>query len=110
MKCDVVRRGIALAVLALIGSVSSLVLFPSHANASFRIASDSVNIDPATQTTTFTIRFTDTPDFLTVDEFGRQKDSFQIYFANRLSAELLHPNPDLVIVRGEEIHTMPETS
>jgi hypothetical protein len=39
--------------------------------------STSVNLQ--TQKAEFQFRFSGVPDFFTVDQFGRQKDSFQVY-------------------------------
>jgi hypothetical protein len=46
---------------------------------------------PGTQTIQWSIQFSAAPDFMTVDEFGRQDDSFQIQTVE-------------AVIRGEELH------
>jgi hypothetical protein len=67
--------------------------------------SESAIYDPATGRVTFTLAFNRAPDFRTVDEFGRQADSFQYYILGDLS--LPYPAYYDSIIRGEEIHVVP---
>ena len=87
-----------------VACVGSILLMCSAARASFHIVSDSVEFDSTNRTTTFTVRFDSVPDFLTTDSFGRQKDSFQYFVDSRVDGNVFAPNPDVTIVRAEEIH------
>lgn len=65
----------------------------------------SVEVNSTTQEALFTIGFNEVPDFLSVDEFGAQADSFQ-YF---IDADGEFPVPGVseeleAIIRGEEIY------
>ena len=87
-----------------VACVGSILLMCSTARASFHIDSDSVEFDSTNRTTTFTVRFDSVPDFLTTDLYGRQKDSFQYFVDSRVDGDVFAPNPNVTIVRAEEIH------
>lgn len=82
----------------------AFLLMCSTALASFHIVSDSLEFDSTNRTTTFTVRFDRAPDFVTTDLYGRQKDSFQYFVDSQVKGNLFAPNPDVTIVRAEEIH------
>lgn len=74
------------------------------AQAALMVDYQSVEVNSTTQEALFTIGFNEVPDFLSVDEFGAQADSFQ-YF---IDADREFPVPGAegldTIIRGEEIH------
>jgi len=94
------RRG-----LVLIGVAFWVGICCTSVRGSFRTVSDSVETDFTAHTTTFTVRFDCAPDFLTLDQYGRQKNSFQYYIDRDLDGEIFSPDADVLIVRGEEIHS-----
>jgi len=67
----------------------------------FTVLSESAVFDPATGQVTFTLAFNRQPDFQTVDEFGRQADSFQYYIVG--DPTLPYPDKYDAIIRGAEI-------
>jgi len=53
----------------------------------------------------FMLHFSQTPDFTTLDNFGRPQDSFQVFIAyNPATANPANPQSVDVLVRGDEIH------
>jgi hypothetical protein len=72
------------------------------ARADFAFLSQTAVFDPATQQVNFTIDFNQAPDFMTVDQYGRQADSFQYYIVGDPSRP--YPENYDSIVRGEELH------
>jgi hypothetical protein len=69
------------------------------------IVSQSATFNPTTQQVLFTISFNEAPDFMTVDAFGRQADSFQYYIPRNPNGDPFGDESKLVsIIRGEEIH------
>ena len=69
------------------------------------VLSESAVFDPVAGQVNFTLTFNRAPDFMTVDEFGRQADSFQYYILGDLS--LPYPGYYDSIIRGDEIHIVP---
>jgi hypothetical protein len=69
------------------------------------VLSESAVSNPVTGQVTFMLTLNRAPDFQTVDEFGRQADSFQYYILGDLS--LPYPAYYDSIIRGEEIHLAP---
>lgn len=86
--------------------VSCLVLFFSAfsaaAHADFTFVSQSAVYSASTGDVTFTVQFTQAPDFTTTDEFGRQADSFQYYVFG--DPDAVYPGNYDSLVRGEELH------
>jgi hypothetical protein len=70
------------------------------------VRTESAVVDPVTSHVTFTLSFSRTPDFQTVDEFDRQADSFQYYILGDPS--LPYPAYYDSIIRGDEIHVVPD--
>jgi hypothetical protein len=68
------------------------------------VFSHSVIFDPASQQVLFTIEFDQPPDFFALDEFDRQRDSFQFYVNSNPATGGPGPYPWDRIVRGDEIH------
>jgi len=88
--------------------VAAALLAPAaaaQAPSALTALSESAVYEPATGLVTFTLAFNRAPDFRTVDEFGRQADSFQYYILGNLS--LPYPAYYDSIIRGEEIHVVP---
>lgn len=83
-----------------IGFVSVLLMFALPAHATFLATSQSVVFDPLTRSVQFTIEFSETPDFLTADEFGRQADSFQYWLNGRKDVSSEWES----VIRGPELH------
>lgn len=81
--------------------------FAATALAEFTIVSNSAVFDPLNQSVLFTLEFSEPPDFLTVDPFGRQTDSFQYYIVG--DPNLPYPQFYDTIIRGEEIHITRDT-
>ena len=76
----------------------------SHAQGPFLLTSGSVgNIDGGGNVD-FSLTFNQVPDFFTVDQFGRQANSFQFYIATSPFPGLYPPRPYASLIRGEEIH------
>jgi hypothetical protein len=65
------------------------------------VVSESAVYDPVTGNVDFTVRFNRKPNFRTIDEFGRQADSFQYYIIG--DDTLPHPQNFDAIIRGPEI-------
>ncbi len=78
------------------------------AQAALIVKSESAVVDLDTQSVLFTINFNQTPDFFSVDAFGRQADSFQYFIDADGKFPVSKGNPlysELeTIIRGEEIH------
>ena len=76
----------------------------SYGQGAFLLTSGSVgNIDGAGNVD-FSLTFNQVPDFFTVDQFGRQANSFQFYIATSPFTGLFPPRPYASLIRGEEIH------
>jgi hypothetical protein len=82
----------------------SCILLRSTTFASFTIISDSVKIDDADRTTSFSLQFDFHPNFTATDHLGRQIDSFQYFIDPNTSGNPLSPTAGDTIIRGEEIH------
>ncbi len=76
---------------------------PETAQAEFSFMSESAVLNPATQEVVFTIEFNQSPDFFTVDSFGRQAHSFQYFIVG--DSNLPYPANFDAIIRAEEIHS-----
>jgi hypothetical protein len=74
----------------------------SAAAAAFTFLTHSAVFDAGTGNVSFVVRFSEPPDFFTLDKFGRQAHSFQYFIVGDPTL----PYPELYdsIVRGEEIH------
>ena len=79
-----------------------LSAFSAAAHADFLFVSQSAVYSAATGDVTFTLQFNQAPDFTTIDQFGRQADSFQYTVFGDLNA----PFPGIFdsVVRGDELH------
>jgi hypothetical protein len=84
--------------------VAAVSSFEQSAFSAF-ITHASAQLDRRTGIVDFHLTFDQVPDFLTVDMFGRQADSFQLYNASlgtdSLREFFLDPSS---VIRGEEIH------
>jgi hypothetical protein len=83
----------------------SVVATASTSQAGMAMFSQSVKVDHAADTATFTIDFPNTPDFQMLNSMGKQVDSFSVEVAANPSG----PNPLSLsnltsVVRGGEIH------
>lgn len=79
-------------------------LFSIQANAAFQIERQHAFTDTVTGITDFSITFTETPDFETVDEYGRHANAFQYYIYGDLS--LPYDDYFSSIIRGPEINVI----
>jgi hypothetical protein len=53
----------------------------------------------------FTLQFSRTPDFLSLDQYGRQADAFQFYIATSTNIPVFYPpRPYASLIRGGEIN------
>lgn len=93
-----VHRTIAIQLTAL----TLLLVMAETAKAEFISVSESAVFNPSTQEVLFTIEFNQTPDFFTVDSFGRQANSFQFFITG--DPGLPYPARYDAIIRAEEIH------
>jgi hypothetical protein len=90
--------GAALVVLVWLGFAGGL------AEAGIEIVSESAAVDRDAGTVRFTLEFSGTPGFWTVDEFGRVADSFQYEIDGDWKAPIgLLPEGLDAVVRGDEI-------
>jgi hypothetical protein len=83
------------------------LMLPSLTWASFFAINDNIFVNIDSGTSTFTLEFNKTPDFFTVDEFGRQANAFQYYIYGDQS--LSYPNNYDAIIRGGEMHLSDDT-
>lgn len=76
--------------------------------AALTVISESAVVNNKTQEVLFTINFNKPPDFFSVDEFGRQADSFQYFIEASGTFPIFRGSPYYsevdTIIRGEEIH------
>ena len=94
----VLRAGAALAAVA-------VAMAPAAAEGAVVIASQSAEVDQARNRGSFVLEFNAEPDFYTLDEFGRVKDSFQYEIDGDGPVPGEIPVEDVeAVVRGDEIH------
>ena len=98
MKPRLLRIGVLIAI-----TTSFLVPLQGAAAAQgeFQISSESAKYNAATDSVTFRIVFSEVPDFITTDEYGRQADSFQYFIVG--DPTLPYPENYDSIIRGDEI-------
>ncbi len=77
------------------------VFVPSPALANFFVVSDHVYVNTETGMSTFTLEFSERPDFNTTDSVGRQANSFQYWIYGDES--LRYPENYSAIIRGGEL-------
>jgi hypothetical protein len=97
MKQNMSRFTIFAVLLTLI-----LCGFAPTKHAKFRIVSNSAVFNPINRKVLFTVEFSRIPNFTSIDDFGRQANSFQYYIlgeGKQRYSELYDS-----IIRGEEIH------
>lgn len=78
----------------------------SGARADFLLCNHKITNDYSEMTTEFELSFNGTPDFLSVDEFGRQANEFQYYISNDQHQSQVPEVPGSgldVLIRGGEI-------
>ncbi|MBC1219534.1 hypothetical protein GNF10_14785 [Nostoc sp. UCD121] len=97
------KFSVSLAAATLIGLGTGQI-----AQAELFVKSESVVVNLDAQEVSFTINFNKVPDFVTVDEFGRQADSFQYFIDPSGELPIFRPPSAYSnlssIIRGEEIH------
>ncbi len=88
----------------LIGGACVVLIAFKQAQAGLLIQSESAVFDPLSNRIDFTITFDRSPDFYTVDSFGRQADAFQywIFYDNNPFQPPANPFLD-ALIRGGEI-------
>ena len=105
MSCPVVWCVLSACVAAL-GLVPGF-LAPAPAHGGFQILDESAAVDRARRTVTFRLTFSQPPDLLGVDEFGRVANSFQY----EINPDFQFPDPGhpdplariRAVVRGDEV-------
>lgn len=95
-----------LAVAIAGAAISFAAIEGNPAQAVVLINSESVVANLDSREALFTIEFNEVPDFFTIDNFGRQADSFQYYIDTDGELPVFRNYPDEldIIIRGEEIH------
>jgi len=78
-----------------------LAVYSPQAFSAFLIQSHSALSDPLTGITSFSMTFNESPDFFSVDEFGRPRHTFQYYIYG--DETLPYPEHYSSIVRGIEL-------
>lgn len=91
--------------LALVAVLSLGVWHVGSAVAGIEIVSESAAVDRDAGIVRFSLELSGSPDFWTLDEFGRVADSFQYEIDGNWEAEVGLPPEGLdAVVRGDEIH------
>jgi hypothetical protein len=89
-------------------TMSFLVSEVASAQAALQINSQSVVVNSDSQEALFTLEFNEAPDFFSVDNVGRQADSFQYFIDADGRLPVFSGSPYFsqleTIIRGEEIH------
>jgi hypothetical protein len=88
-------------------AIAAIIIIPNRANAEFFFETQSAIFNPVSNTVNFTVGFNQEPDFYTVDQFGRQANSFQYYIIG--NPNLGYPQEFDAIIRGDEIHVTGNT-
>src|SRR5687768_3028262 len=87
----------------LFASICTLA-FPTAARAAFEIVAHDVHVDAVNRQTTFTVTFTESPDFFGTNEGGQPNHAFQFFYdAEPINDEIDFAGEDVVIIRGAEI-------
>jgi len=100
------QRPRATTILCAIGPLLTLIAAAAPAaRGGVRIVDQAVDVDMASRTARFDVRFDSPPDLFTLDEFGRVADSFQYEIDSNgpVSRDLPVGSVEAVI-RGDEIH------
>jgi len=89
------------AFLLLLAFAAPSLAVVTEAGAQMTVVSSWAVSDPTDNQTYFSVTFSTVPDFMSVDGFGRQADSFQYYITYAAPYTLQNFS---ILIRGDEIH------
>ena len=94
------------AIFALCLSVADAQADGPRGETRFVLIDEKIISDIDNRSTIFEMKFSQVPDFLSVDEFGRQSNSFQYYISNMVGRSPVPEVPGAgldIVIRGGEI-------